>query len=94
MILLAGATSSPGRLVAETLLKNRHRVRVLVRSERDPTAFANQGADVVRGDGHACDPSPARELLGREPTPVRGYYATTTQTPWAEADFGALRNRA
>jgi uncharacterized protein YbjT (DUF2867 family) len=50
MILLAGATSSPGRLVAETLLGAGHAVRVLVRSETDATAFAARGAEVVRGD--------------------------------------------
>ena len=48
--------------------------------------------------GYACDPAPARELLGREPTPVdtelRDYYATTTRTPWSESNVGVLRNRA
>jgi hypothetical protein len=48
--------------------------------------------------GYACDPQPARALLGRDPTPVdtelRRYYATTKQTPWSESNFGALRNRA
>jgi uncharacterized protein YbjT (DUF2867 family) len=47
--------------------------------------------------GYACDPSEARKLLGREPTSVdvelRQYYATTTQTPWAESNIGVLRNR-
>src|SRR4051812_36491350 len=47
--------------------------------------------------GYACAPEPARALLGRAPTPVdtelRRYYATTKQTPWAESNFGALRNR-
>jgi uncharacterized protein YbjT (DUF2867 family) len=48
--------------------------------------------------GYACDPGPARELLGREPTSVdaalREYYATTKLTPWRDTNFGALRNRA
>jgi uncharacterized protein YbjT (DUF2867 family) len=48
--------------------------------------------------GYACDPSGARELLGREPTSVdaalREYYATTKLTPWRDTNFGALRNRA
>jgi uncharacterized protein YbjT (DUF2867 family) len=48
--------------------------------------------------GYACDPAPARELLGREPTSVdaelRAYYATTKRTPWRDTNFGALRNRS
>jgi uncharacterized protein YbjT (DUF2867 family) len=203
MILLAGATSSPGRLVADALLGTAHAVRVLVRSEADASAFGARGAEVVRGDvrdpeilaaacrgattvvsmigrhfaetreglwaaldthparvvdlggpealtmtegarrvaavlgkrvwivrlprsvvslmrwiqkkrfgvyelllftemlcdhGYACDPAPARELLGRDPTSIdaalRKYYATTTRTPWRDSNFGALRNRA
>jgi uncharacterized protein YbjT (DUF2867 family) len=48
--------------------------------------------------GYACDPGPARELLGREPTSVDAslaeYYATTDRTPWSESNFGALQNRS
>jgi uncharacterized protein YbjT (DUF2867 family) len=48
--------------------------------------------------GYACDPGPARALLGRDPTPVdvelRAYYAKTARTPWADSNFGALRNRS
>jgi uncharacterized protein YbjT (DUF2867 family) len=49
-------------------------------------------------NGYACDPGPARELLGREPTSIdvalRAYYASHAQTSWEDSNFGALRNRA
>ena len=48
--------------------------------------------------GYACDPGPARELLGRAPISVDAtlseYYASTARTPWSESNFGALKNRA
>jgi len=48
--------------------------------------------------GYACDPAPARELLGREPisvdTELREYYGTVTLTPWRDTNFGALRHRS
>jgi nucleoside-diphosphate-sugar epimerase len=184
MILLAGATSSPGRRVLDSLLSGGHAVRVLVRGERDARELAERGAEVLRGDvrdraivetacrgaeivisllgrhfaetqeglwaidaeanralvvqaraagvrrfvlllvalarrlrkrefgvyelllftemlcdhGYACDPAPARALLGREPisleTELREYYATVKLTPWRDTNFGALRNRS
>ena len=50
MILLAGATSSPGRRVLESLRAAGHAVRVLVRGEADARELAERGAEVVRGD--------------------------------------------
>jgi uncharacterized protein YbjT (DUF2867 family) len=84
MILLAGATSSPGRLVAESLLKRGHPLRVLVRSEADATAFAARGADVVRGDvrdpdvlAAACkNASTVVSMIGR-------HFAETAAGLWA-----------
>src|SRR5690349_3899542 len=50
LILIAGATSSPGRRVVDALLAKGLAVRVLVRGETDAKAFGARGADVVRGD--------------------------------------------
>jgi uncharacterized protein YbjT (DUF2867 family) len=49
VIVVAGATSSPGRLVVDALLE-RGPVRVLVRGAKDAEAFSAKGAEVVRGD--------------------------------------------
>ena len=84
MILLAGATSSPGRLVAEALLRKRLPVRVLVRGEADATAFAARGADVVRGDVRDADVvaaacrgvTTAVSMIGR-------HFAETAEGLWA-----------
>jgi NADH dehydrogenase len=84
MFLLAGATSSPGRLATQALLAKGQRVRVLVRSEKDETAFAELGAEVVRGDirdaasvATACrGASTVISMIGR-------HFAETREGLWA-----------
>jgi uncharacterized protein YbjT (DUF2867 family) len=84
MFLLAGATSSPGRHVADRLLEKGHAVRVLVRGEADAARFAAKGVDVVRGDvrdskvvARACrGVSTVISMIGR-------HFAETREGLWA-----------
>lgn len=90
MIVVAGASSNTGRRVVGELLGEQRAVRVMVRSERDRKFFAEQGADVVRGDvrdreavARACEgASTLVSLVGR-------HFARTEQGLW---DVDALGN--
>ena len=54
--------------------------------------------EMMAEHGFDCDAAPARELLGRELTPVdtaiRAYYAGRRQTAWRDSLFGTLLLRA
>ena len=49
-LLVYGATGSQGAPVAQKLIEDGHRVRVLTRDPRRAQGFADQGAEVVQGD--------------------------------------------
>lgn len=91
-ILIAGATSNVGRLLTATLLAQKHKVRVLVRSREAGNGFASAGADVVIGDVRepetlelACQGiHTVISLVGR-------HYASSRRTLW-EIDADGNRN--
>src|SRR6185436_5498221 len=84
MILVAGATSAPGRLVVDAFLRKGHAVRVLVRGKRAASEFAARGVEIARGDvrdaekvAAACEgAATVVSLIGR-------HFAATREGLWA-----------
>lgn len=86
MFVIAGATGKTGRVVAETLLGQHERVRVIVRRQSDAGAFRERGVEVAIG---SLDDAAFLEatLVG-----AKGFYALLPEDP-AVADFSAHRRR-
>ena len=86
MFVIAGASGRTGRAVAETLLEQGKRVRVVVRAAAKGTAFAARGAEVAVA---SLDDAQA---LGRAVEGARGFYALLPEDPSA-TDFHGHRRR-
>src|SRR5260221_13531046 len=86
MFVIAGASGRTGSVVAETLLAQGKKVRVLVRDSRKGETWRERGADV------AVTPLEDRQALERALAGAVGFFTLLPEDPTVR-DFGAHRRR-